>query len=185
MYTGARIPERVVDKVRECRFFLARMADHEGVGETENFLFCLSAFLSAFRSIAYRLYGLTEMQRGEVAKVALKNQLHAHPQIGFLIGKSNVEIHEDGVTVLQRCTVSVGNSITTKWPSRFWSRRTERWPSRFESRFQKGVQIHVTVKDWQFEGNQSNLIVLCHDALDEMENFIRQNISLGLRVSCT
>jgi len=157
------------------------MADHEGAGETENFLFCLSAFLSAFRSVAYRLYGVTETQRGKAAKIVLKNQLHAHPKIGFLIGKSNVEIHEDGVTVWQRYTVSVGDSMATKWPSR-WNRRTERWPPRFEPRFEETVKTHVTVRDWQFEGNQSNLIVLCHDALDEMENFIGQNISLVQQV---
>ena len=37
MYPGARIPERVFDKVRECRFFLARMADYDSARETENF----------------------------------------------------------------------------------------------------------------------------------------------------
>jgi len=154
------------------------MADHESANETENFLFCVSAFLSAFRSVAYRLYGVTETQRGKAARVALKNHLHTNQKIGFLIGKSNVEIHEDGVTVWQRYTVSVGDSIATKWPSR-WSRRRERWSSRFESRFQETVQTQVTVRDWQFEGNPSNLIMLCHDALDDMGNFIRQNISLG------
>jgi len=60
MYSGTSIPERVFDKVRECRFFLARMADYESAEDIENFLFCLSAFLSAFRSIAYKLYGVTE-----------------------------------------------------------------------------------------------------------------------------
>ncbi len=45
MYSGASIPERVFDKVRECQFFLVRMDDYEKAGETENFLFCLSAFL--------------------------------------------------------------------------------------------------------------------------------------------
>jgi hypothetical protein len=181
MFLGAQNPERVLDKIRECRFFLAWMADHERASETENLLFCLSAFLSAFRSAAYRLYGVAETQRGKAAKFALKNQLHAHPTIGFLIAKSNVEIHEAGVTVWQRYTVSVGDSIATKWPSR-WNRRVERWSSRFESRFQESVQTHLTVRDWQFAGNPSNLIVLCHDALGDPENFIRQNISLGQQV---
>src|SRR5438046_6943540 len=82
----------VFDKVRECRFFLARMADYESAEDIENFLFCLSAFLSAFRSIAYKLYGVTEKQRGKTAKITLKKELHTHPQVGFLIGRSNVEV---------------------------------------------------------------------------------------------
>jgi hypothetical protein len=174
-YPGASIPERVFDKVRECRFFLARMADYERTGEVENFLFCLSAFLSAFRSIAYRLYGVTENQRGKAAKVTLRKELHAHPQVGFLISRSNVEVHEDGVKVWQRYNVSVGDSTSDRWPPR-WDHRTERWPPRFQARFQRSVQTQVTVVDWQFEGYHSNLTKLCHDALNEMETFIKQNI---------
>jgi hypothetical protein len=178
MHPGARNPQGVVDKMSECRFFLVLMADYERGGETQKFLHCLSAFLSSFRSIAYRLYGVTEAQRGKAAKIALRDQLHAHPKIGFLIGRSNVEIHEDGVKVWQRYNVSVGDSIRTKWPPR-WSRRTERWPPRFEPRFRQTVQTQVTVVDWQFEGYHSNLIELCHDALNEMEHFMRENISFG------
>ena len=135
MHPGASIPERVYDQVRECRFFLARMADYESARDTESFLFCLSAFLSAFRSITFRLYGVTEKQRGKAAKVMLWKKLRAHPQIGFLVARSNVEIHEDGVKVWQRYTVSVGDSISDRWPSR-WVRNTERWPPRFQPRFQ-------------------------------------------------
>jgi hypothetical protein len=177
MHPGASIPERVFDKVNECRFFLARMADYESVRETENFLYCLSAFLSAFRSITYRLYGVTEKQKGKAAKVTLRKELELHPQIGFLIGRCNVEVHEDGVKVWQRYTVSVGDLISDRWPPR-WVRKTERWPPHFQPRFQQSVRTHTTVVDWQFDGYPSNLIALSHDALNEMENFIRQNISV-------
>src|SRR5437016_13195392 len=96
MYSGTSIPERVFDKVRECRFFFARMADYESAEGIENFLFCFSAFLSAFRSIAYKLYGVTEKQRGKDEKITLKKELHKHPQVGCVIGSSNVEGHGDG-----------------------------------------------------------------------------------------
>jgi len=171
---GARTPERVYDKVRECRFFIARMADYEHDHRNpDHFLHCVSAFLSAFRALRYRLYGVTRLQRGKSAQVALRNQLDVHPQIGFLLSISNAEMHEDGARVLQRFTVDLGDSIPRRWSSR-WSQIEERWSSQFKDRFP--VQTSVTVKDWQFEGNQSNLIVLCNDALDAMETFVRQNI---------
>jgi hypothetical protein len=176
MHLGASIPERVFDKIAECRFFIARMADYERAQETEYFLYCLSAFLSAFRSTTYRLYGVTEKQKGKPAKASLWKALHAHPQIGFLISRSNVEIHEDGVRVWQRYNVSVGDSISDRWPPR-WVRNAERWPLPFKPRFQESVQTNVTIVDWQFEGHSSNLIELCHDAVNEMENLVKQNIS--------
>ncbi|PYT45012.1 MAG: hypothetical protein DMG45_02765 [Acidobacteria bacterium] len=183
MYSGTSIPERVFDKVRECRFFLARMADYESAEDIENFLFCLSAFLSAFRSIAYKLYGVTEKQRGKTAKITLKKELHTHPQVGFLIGRSNVEVHADGVKVWQRYNLSIGDSISGAWThdAELFEDQSEMCrPPRFQPRFQRSAKTQVaTVVDWQFEGHQSNLIGLCHDALNEMENFIRQNISVA------
>jgi hypothetical protein len=175
---GARTPERVYDKINECRFFVARMAEYEQSADTpEHFLYCISAFLSEFRTAAYRLYGVTKAQRGKAAQAALRNELHAHPQIGFLLSKSNVEVHEDGVRVWQRYNLHIGESMQWRGSSR-WNRNNDRWSSRVEERYP--VQTTVAVKDWQFEGNQSNLIVLCHDAVAEMENFARQNIKPAL-----
>src|SRR6267378_908698 len=100
MTARAKNPERVLDKVRECRFFLVQMADYEELLDSEKFLFCLSAFMSAFR-----LYGVTENRLGEAAKHRLKHQLHGHSEINFLILRTNVELHEDGAVVFQRFTV--------------------------------------------------------------------------------
>jgi hypothetical protein len=66
--TGATKPEGILEKVRECRFFLARMADYERIPELEDFLFCLSAFLSAFRSIGNRLQGVAGKKYDKQAK---------------------------------------------------------------------------------------------------------------------
>ena len=59
----AENPERIFDKVRECRFFLTMMADFEKE-DTEKFLFCTSGFLGAFRSVLYRLFGVTRTKSG-------------------------------------------------------------------------------------------------------------------------
>jgi hypothetical protein len=171
---GAKTPERVYDKIKECHFFVARMADYEQSADApEHFLYCVSAFLSAFRTVAYRLYGVTKTQRGKAAQVALRDHLHAHSQIGFLLSKSNVEIHEDGVRVWQRYKLNIGDSMQWRGSSR-WNRNNDRWSSQVEGRYP--VQTIVTVKDWQFEGNQSNLIILCCDALAGMENFVQVEV---------
>ncbi len=68
MAANATNPERVVDKVRECQFFLVQMADCEQDLDTDKFLYCLSAFLSAFRTISFRLYGVAENRLGKDAK---------------------------------------------------------------------------------------------------------------------
>ncbi len=56
MAANATNPERVVDKVREQDL------------DTDKFLYCLSAFLSAFRTISFRLYGVAENRLGKDAK---------------------------------------------------------------------------------------------------------------------
>jgi hypothetical protein len=172
MTANAKNPDRVFDKARECRFFLVQMAEYEKVLDIEKFLYCLSAFLSAFRTTAYRLYGVTENRKGKSASHALQNQLHTHTEIGFLIQRSNVEVHEDGVLVHQRFTVHVTASIPDRWKSN-WAPDTDRWPNRFTSRFGDVVGIRRAL-GWQFAGNPKNLIELCHDALNAMEEYARQ-----------
>jgi hypothetical protein len=172
MTANAKNPDRVFDKARECRFFLILMAEHEKALDIEKFLYCLSAFLSAFRTIAYRLYGVTENRKGKQASRALQNQIHIHPEIGFLIQRSNIEVHEDGVLVHQRFTVHVTASIPDRWKSR-WAPDTNKWQSRFTSRYADGVEVR-RAEGWQFAGNPKNLIELCYDALNAMEECARQ-----------
>lgn len=163
---GAKSPERLSDKVRECKFFLARMGDYERAEEHENFLYCLSAFLAAFRSATFRLRGVVSSQKDRKSARALTGQLKAHLQIGFLLRVSHVEMHLDGVRVWRRFNINVGDSL----PSR-WNHGEDRWSERFKERYPTNV---VTTQDWQFEGNPTNLMELCHDALVELEDAIRQ-----------
>ena len=169
---GARNPQRVQDKVREARFFLVEMATYERAFDTEKFLYCLSAFMSAFRTIAFRLYGVTENVKGVTAKNALRSQLHGHTHIKFLIERTNVELHEDGVVVFQRYYTAVSSSETLPWGTNL-RRRDERFRSRFGSRYSEAVVVRQPA-GWQFAGSSKNLIELCHDALEAMEGFIRQ-----------
>lgn len=69
----AKNPDRVFEKARESRFFLERMAEYEKALDIEKFLYYLSAFLSAFRTTAYRLYGVTEDRSGKPASGSLRS----------------------------------------------------------------------------------------------------------------
>jgi hypothetical protein len=99
---GATKPGGIFEKVRESRFFLARMADYERIPELEGFLFCLSAFLSSFRSIGNRLQGVAGRKHDKQARRSLTLQMENHPRIGFLFDVRDVEVHGDGTTIWPR-----------------------------------------------------------------------------------
>jgi len=80
VYTATN-PQRILDKARECRYFLSEMSEHERAGDTDKFMFSLSAFLKSFRSIAYRLYGVTEKQSDRDQMKALEKQLNDHRRL--------------------------------------------------------------------------------------------------------
>jgi hypothetical protein len=172
---NATNPDRVFDKVRECRFFLEQMANYEKAQDIDKFLFCVSAFLSAFRTVAYRLFGVTQNRKGRPASLALQDQLHTHAEIGFLIQRAIVEIHSDGVMVYPRLTVHVTASIPDRWKSK-WVPDTNKWQSRFTSRYGDVVGVR-RAPGWQFGGNPKNLIELCSDALNAMEECARQSLA--------
>jgi hypothetical protein len=167
MTAAARNPQRVADKVRECRFFLVEMAIHEKSLETEKFLYCLSAFLSSFRTVTYRLYGVTENKLGKAAQEALKAQLRNNHDIHFLVRRTNVELHEDGAVVLQKYTIHAADPIPSHDDT--WFRTTKKPRSRFGSRH--GVVIRRAA-GWQFAEDVKNIAKLCHDALEALEEII-------------
>lgn len=177
MVARAKNPDRVLDKVREARFFLVQMAGYEQALDTEKFLYCLSAFMSAFRTIAFRLYGVTENIRGAGAKRILKDQLYGHWEIKFLLERTNVELHEDGVVVFQRYTAQVSSPEPSRWT---WGARLDvnRFRSHFGSRYSEAVIVRRAA-GWQFAGSSKNLIELCHDGVEAMEGFIRQVLAAG------
>ncbi len=171
---GATDPSRVFEKVQEARFFLDRMAENE----TNPQIFCyyLSAFLNSSRVTIFRLYGVTRTLWSEAAKHALKARVYAHPQIGSLRMKSNVETHENGVHIWKQHTISIVPNPPERWPSRFEPRyEPERWKSRWDESF----ETKLTFLGWQFVGDSSNLVSLCREGLQALEDFAVQAISTG------
>jgi len=87
MYQKAKNPDRIVEKIYECRYFLALMADYEEKLDAEKLLYCLSAFLSAFRTSAFRLYGVTEHKLGGPRVVPCKLSCGVIPKLdSYLVG---------------------------------------------------------------------------------------------------
>jgi hypothetical protein len=178
IYTATN-PQRILDKARECRYFLSEMSEHERAGDTDKFIFSLSAFLKSFRSIAYRLYGITENQSDRDQMKALEKQLNDHPQIGFLIDRANLEVHGDGAVIWKRFNISVSDDMQQKYPPRLQSRfgGPTRWMPRFRSRFEPVTVPTQTVagSDWQFAGNSGGLLDLCRNGLDEIEELVKKS----------
>jgi hypothetical protein len=160
---GATKPEGILEKVRESRFFLARMADYERIPDLESFLFCLSAFLSAFRTIGNRLPGVAGKKYDKHARGKLKQSLETHPKIGFLFDVRDVEVHGDGTTIWPRFRI-VGAGATQPGP--------------LELHFFPRMASDVRVIGFHFEGHRQdqNLIEFCFDALKDFEDLIRKTI---------
>ncbi len=88
-------------KLREARFFLGKMTDREqkAFGDHEEFDFYLSAFLSAGRTVDYRLRheqrDLYRVFRDEWDKSLSHNEQQL---MKFLVDDRNFEVHESGST---------------------------------------------------------------------------------------
>jgi hypothetical protein len=160
---GATKPEGIFEKVRESRFFLARMADYERIPELEGFLFCLSAFLSSFRSIGNRLQGVAGKKHDKQARRSLTLQMENHPRIGFLFDVRDVEVHGDGTTIWPRFRI-VGSGMVRPGP--------------LELHFFPRMPGDVRVIGFHFEGQRpdQSLIEFCFDALSDFEDLIRKTV---------
>jgi hypothetical protein len=170
-------PARVSDKIKECRFFLVQTAEHEKAQDTEKFMFCLSAFLSSFRTAVYRLIGVVHKVSGKVARDSLRVQLESKTDIWFLKDRTDLEVHGDGAIVWPRYTMStlrsMHDSYANEWPhQRFRSRFEDRFRSRFRTQ-----NVKVDIEYWYFDGHHKNLIELCGDSLEELERIFRKELS--------
>ena len=92
--------QKVDKKLREARFFLEKMAERAAMafGDHERFDFYLSAFLSAGRSVDYRLRHTSPTYLA--FRAAWDKSLSADEAelIKFMVDDRNVEVHEAGST---------------------------------------------------------------------------------------
>jgi hypothetical protein len=160
MAAYAKEPKSVLANLRESRHFLVDMADHENATDPYTFLRYLGGFLAAFRTVAFRLYGVTENNLGPAARQKLYGEFRNHPIIGFLLERANVELHEDGAVVYRSFRVRVAN------PHRNEILSSNEWCD-------KGLILRH-VGGWQFKESAMPIIPLCHDGIEAMEGFVRE-----------
>jgi hypothetical protein len=161
--------DRIADKARECRFFLVKMAEHEREMDIERLLYCLSAFLSAFRTGIYRSIGVVEQKSGKSAAKKYLDDLYKNPEIKFLKQTTDLEVHGDGPNTPWT------EESSGPWGSRFGT-GTDCFQSHMESRYPESM-VSRQPAGWQFEGHPKNLIQLCHDALEDLEEAIRKALN--------
>jgi len=147
----ATSPQAILSKFSECRFFLSLLADYEKT-EPEKFSFCVSAFLCAFRSIQCRLLGVVYKQQGSAARKIIRETLDAHAEIKFLSTRRDLEIHGDGVPLYELRMLHPENLKQTM----------------------TRVRIDPNILGWRIDSHTENLIALFHDALNALEQIVRQ-----------
>ena len=106
--------DRVKKKIREATFFLGKLVERSRLafGDREEFDFYLSAFLSASRSVDYRL-----RHEQNPAYETFRNTWDAaltpsdHALMRFMVDDRNLEIHESGSSRIQgNKQVVIGNA---------------------------------------------------------------------------
>lgn len=160
--------ERALEKVEEGRFFLTLMKINRKT--PQQFGYCLSAFLSAFKSAFERLkttVGDEHIRRR--AANAVRNLRQSRPDVDFLMEARNAEVHREGVKIeLEWQTPSVT-------PERWWSRFNPPWArseSRFNPRWGRAEGHPVAV--WKFSDRRTaDVITLCKNSLNALEDLIQ------------
>lgn len=97
-YKATRL-EGIPEKVDECKFFLGMMDTYKETTPIREFLWYLSAFLCAYRSLSYRLLGVVRHRKGSDDAKALGETLRSDRDIDLLRRLRDLEVHGDGVTV--------------------------------------------------------------------------------------
>jgi hypothetical protein len=151
MQHQATNPQAIIPKFRECSFLLTLMADYE-VTDPENFSFCVSAFLSAFRSVQCKLLDVVKKQYGPVARNTISQKLKAHTEIKFLTDRRDLEIHGDGVPLYE---------LRMLHPEDLNQPMTR-------------VRIDPNIRGWRIDNHPENPIVLFHDTLEALGHIIRE-----------
>jgi len=147
--------------------------------DIEKLLYCLSAFLSAFRTAIYRSFGVVRAMYSNDASKRFLEALYRNADIKFLKEKTDLEVHGDGATVWQNYRVSLVHPA----PSRWRSEKNDGWRSpldrdRFQSHAASSLEggFKREAAGWQFDGHPKNLIELCHDSLEAFEEEFRKGL---------
>jgi hypothetical protein len=174
--------DAIWEKVAEARFFVERMIEADTKSDNQPFGYYLSAFLNAFRSIAYRAFRFAARTQGGPARDELKAKIKAAADLQFLTHARDVEVHQDGVTLVLVPKFGIGPAdvVLDRWPDRFnpkvFPRTIEygdakynKWPTRI---VHEPWTLH-----WRFGDRLGQDIVsFCAKAVAELERLVREAI---------
>ena len=162
--------EGITEKIGECSFFLSQMAEHESRNDVKKYGYCLSAFLSAFRTTIYRLTGVVRATRDKAASDALQVSLESAHDIRFLKDATNLEVHGDGPKLWQVRIAS--RSDKSRFTSRF---------GRHSSRFNTRPVADTTREEIgfiQFAKHPTEIGRLCLDALEQLKQMAERELQV-------
>lgn len=172
----AKNPQRVLDKIEECRFFWVKMCDSADAENPQELLYFLSAFMAAFRTTVYRLYGVTKHLLDESTKEDLQRRVEQHPEVSFLVNSTHCEIHGDGPTIFRQFIVRPEPGF----PSRLGEAK------RYGGTYYRAGVIITERNGWQFVGHRKEILQLCREGREAIEQFAREvilthraNVQLG------
>lgn len=153
--------DRVLEKLDEARFFLERMENHKE--QWPEFGYYLSAFVSAFASIFYRLNCLG-------AGNEVSSFKESHKDVAFLTlpeeGARHREVHREGIPLVSGYEVSAAS--TGPWASSLF-----RGPFRGAFRASPWEETQGSVhRVWRFKHGSRDVIKLCRDALQATREFV-------------
>lgn len=161
---------RAYEKIEESLFFLDQMESY-GLQQRE-FGYCLSAFLSAFKSIGDTLRNSPgNRQAKKSVEMAVRSFRESNPKVNFLMKQRDVEVHREGVGILMTWVPTV---------------EIERFRSRFAPREPRWAQIRKSIRgsepkmEWRFAAVHSpDLITYCRECVNAIRHFVD---SLGANV---
>jgi len=168
-------PQRVLNKVEECRFFLRCMEQHEQ--EPEEFGYYVSAFLSALKTVEY-LTPIAARQHQARVRKEIHQLKGARPDLNYLLNARDAEVHQEGVAL-----VMTFNSPTQLQEPGFVF-RSARFRGRFEGRFRSGFRLpklktiyEPVYRDrWWFRDFLAPVVGVCRNCLDALEGLVNRTL---------
>jgi hypothetical protein len=168
-------PGRVLKKFRECGFFLQMMEQREQ--NEDEFGFCLSAFLTALKSLS-DLIPMADREHKVQLRESIEIIKDDNPDLKYLLGARDAEVHRDGVTLQLSLSTSVR---TIRDDSRFARSRLQPRPIgrfhhvRLQSRYGQPHYETVYRHSWRFKDYPvHNITDMSRGCLDSFNPLIEQ-----------
>ena len=148
------------EKLSEAKHFLQRM--EASLDDPTAFLYALSAFLSAARSVLQ--YAYEEARTKTSGKQWYEAHVSGNPVLKFFKDKRDINIHTEPIRPLGEITVSLTEGMT--YPTQANSQEGG-----------SGTRIRYVFRDWR---GSEDIIDLSHQYVEAIEIFVKAGLSNGV-----